>query len=78
MPTITITNYTHPAAKAIIARMYEADKTATTQNYGLAMIGNNIKAQATATAAGYSIEITSNVFEERTLRDLVEEGLDKL
>lgn len=79
MPTLKISNYTHEAAKAIIDRLYEADKqSATIQADGLVMKGNNIHAEARGEDDGYTIEITSSVYEEKTLRDLVEEGLDKM
>lgn len=78
MATLTITNYTHKAAKAIINRMYEADNSSAIQNLGLAMVGKSICAEAKATDNGYEIIVTSSVFEENTLKGLVEEGLNRL
>jgi hypothetical protein len=79
MPTLKISNYTHQAAKAIIFRMYEADKQAATiQSDGLVMRGNNIHAEARGEDDSYTIEITSSVYDESTLKGFVEEGLDKL
>lgn len=79
MPTLKISNYTEQAARAIINRLYEADKQAATiQANGLVMKGNNVHAEARGEDDGYTIEITSSVYDEATLKELVEEGLDKL
>lgn len=78
MSTLTIANYTHVAAKAIINRLYEADVQGSLQNKGLVLRGPSITAEARGEDDGYTIEITSSVYEEKTLRDLVEEGLSTL
>lgn len=78
MSTLTLSNYTHAAAKAILNRLYEADTQSSLQNNGLVLRGPSIMAEAKGTDDGYQISVSSSVYEEKTLRDLVEEGLDKL
>lgn len=78
MASLTLTNYTHAAAKAIINRLYEADVQSSLQNNGLVLRGSSIMADAKGGNDGFTIEITSSKFEEKTLKDLVEEGLDRL
>ena len=77
MATLTLTNYTRSAAKAIINRLYEADVKSSLQGDGLVLCGSSIMAKAEGDD-DYTIEITSSVYEEKTLKDLVEEGLNRL
>jgi hypothetical protein len=65
MSTLKLTNYTRDAAKAIINRLYEADKSASIQNNGLVLRGNSIMAEAKGESNGYEINITSAVLEEK-------------
>jgi hypothetical protein len=78
MASLTLTNYTKKAAKAIVKRLYEADVQSSLWPNGLALRGSSIMADAKGEDDSYTIEISSSVYEEKTLRDLVEEGLDRL
>jgi hypothetical protein len=78
MATLNLIDYTHAAAKAILKRLYKADVQSSLQNKGLQLKGSSIMADAVPGSNGFNITITSSTYEENTLKELVEEGLDAL